>query len=87
MWPKILPGQAAAPSMRAPRGMPVTAQSEEEKTHRRVLRLDEGHRAVAQTETSRPVQGGVDFHLRSGGLQPGADAKADSDSGSGLIGP
>lgn len=62
-------------------------QPEEEKAHRGVLRMAERHCAAAQTETSRSVQGGVDFHLRGSGLQPGADAKADSDSGSGLSGP
>ena len=62
-------------------------QSEEEKADRGVLRLAERHRAAAQTETSRTVQGGMDLHLRGSGLQPGADAKADSDSSRGLIGP
>ena len=56
------------------------------KADRGVLRLAEGHRAAAQTETSRTVQSGMDLHLRGSGLQPGADAKADSDSIRGLIG-
>ncbi len=57
------------------------------KTDRRMLRLAEGHRSVAQARTSRAVQGGMDLHLRRGGLQPGAIAEADSDSGRCLIGP
>ena len=52
-------------------------QPEEAQADRGVLRLAEGHRAAAQAETSRTVQGGMDLHLRGGGLQPGADAKAD----------
>jgi transposase len=47
----------------------------------------EGHRAAAQAQTSRTVQGGLDLHLRGGGLQPSADAKTDPDSGCGLRGP
>jgi len=35
---------------------------------------------LRKIETSRAVQGGVDFHLRGRSLQPGANAKADSDS-------
>jgi transposase len=62
-------------------------QPEEAQAHRGVLRLAEGHRSAAQAETSRHVQGGVDLHVRGGGLQPGADAQADSDSSRGMIGP
>jgi len=44
-------------------------QPEEEKAHRGVLRLAERHRPAAQTETSRTLQGGLDFHLWGSGLQ------------------
>jgi hypothetical protein len=51
-----------------------------------VRRLSGGHRSAAQAEASRAVQGGVDFHIGDGGLQPGAHAGSDSDCLCGLIG-
>src|ERR1700750_333475 len=62
-------------------------EPEEAEAHRRVLRLVEGHRSVAQAETSRTLQSGMDLHLRGGGLQPGAVTQSDFDSGYGLIRP
>jgi hypothetical protein len=52
-----------------------------------MLQLAEEHRTASQAKTPRAVQSGVDLHLRGGGLQPGANAKADSNSSSGLMTP
>jgi len=42
--------------------------AEEAEADRRVLRLAERHRSVAQAEASWTLQSGMDFHLRGGGL-------------------
>ena len=43
-------------------------EPKEAQAHRRVLRLAEGHRSVAQAETSWTLQSGMDLHLRGGGV-------------------
>jgi hypothetical protein len=60
---------------------------EEEETHRRMLRLAEEHRAVAQTAAPRRTESGLDFLSRLRSLQSGARAKLDGCYRSGAVSP
>ena len=66
--------------MLARRGTRIRHQPEEEEANRRVLRMAEDDRAVAEGAASWNLQGGMGLHLRGRGLQLSPDEESGDSS-------